>query len=108
MGLSSNMNRNTWKEHERVISRYFGTERTALSGSNSKITQSDTLHKELFIEVKSRKKLPFGKLWEDTCKKANKENKLPLIALFQTSSQNPFIFCPLKDLKNIASYLILE
>lgn len=47
-----------WKNFERKIAKIFNTQRTALSGSNSKITSSDTLHPELYIEIKSNLRYP--------------------------------------------------
>ncbi len=44
--------RNNWKNVERRIAKRFGTVRTPLSGSNSGITKSDTLHKFIFNEIK--------------------------------------------------------
>jgi hypothetical protein len=40
------------KAHERRVARWFGTERTPLSGGASRHTRSDTLHPKLYIEVK--------------------------------------------------------
>lgn len=45
----------TWKTVELRIAKDFGTDRTPLSGINSKHTGSDTLHDKLFIEVKHGK-----------------------------------------------------
>ncbi|MBU2685667.1 MAG: hypothetical protein KKF27_20690 [Gammaproteobacteria bacterium] len=42
----------TWKTVENRIAKRFGSTRTPLSGSNSKHTQSDTLHSKLYIEIK--------------------------------------------------------
>ena len=41
------------KTQERRVARFFGTERTPLSGGASRHTRSDTLHPKLYIEVKS-------------------------------------------------------
>jgi len=41
------------KTQERRVARYFGVERTPLSGGASRHTRSDTLHPDLFLEVKS-------------------------------------------------------
>jgi hypothetical protein len=50
------MHKGTWKNFERVVAALFGTKRTSLSGGNSKITRSDTMHPYLFIECKTRNK----------------------------------------------------
>mgnify|MGYP000423855145 CR=1 FL=1 len=52
------MARSTWKKLERRVARFFGSERTPLSGGNSKHTRSDSLHPDLFIEAKHKKEMP--------------------------------------------------
>ena len=68
-----------WKQGERRIAAYFGTLRTSLSGGNSKITRSDTMHDKLFIEAKQRFKHPIIKSW-DAAKKAAK-GRIPAVVL---------------------------
>ena len=46
------MNSNTWKAFERKVAKALDTFRTPLSGGNSRHTRSDTLHKDLYVEVK--------------------------------------------------------
>ena len=45
-----------WKNRERLVARFFGGVRNALSGINSKVTHSDVVHDSLFIECKLRAK----------------------------------------------------
>ena len=45
-----------WKNRERLVSKFFGGIRNALSGINSKVTHSDVIHESLFIECKLRAK----------------------------------------------------
>ena len=96
------MNKNTWKGGERRIARMFGSERTPLSGGNSGHTRSDTLHKELFIEVKHSKKYPKEVLVDKTFKEAKNEDKIPLLVFLKLNSPEPLILCKLKDLKKIS------
>lgn len=42
-----------WKRYERRVARYFGTQRTPLSGGASRHTRSDTLDPRFYVEVKS-------------------------------------------------------
>ena len=70
-----------WKQAERGISAFFGTVRNPLSGEMSKHTSSDTLHPRLFVEAKYRKRHTTWSLWRDAKDKADKENKLPVLAL---------------------------
>lgn len=73
--------RGTWKAFERAVAKMFGTERTPLSGSNSKHTGSDTLHEKLFVECKYRANHAVISLYKETAKKAKMENKIPIVAL---------------------------
>lgn len=76
-----------WKREERVVAGMFGTTRTPLSGRNSgHNTEADTLHPELYIEVKCRKRLPFWTLWLETKLKAAKEGKALILVLHQNGS----------------------
>lgn len=100
------MHRNTWKSSERRIAKIFNTHRTPLSGGSSRHTQSDTLHKKLFIEVKHRKKPAHDKLWNDTKQKAKKENKLPILVLLKKGSKEPLILCRLHDIPKINKFII--
>ena len=42
--------RRTWKKRESNVADFFQGQRTPLSGGNSKITRSDVIHEDLFIE----------------------------------------------------------
>ena len=86
------MHRNTWKSFERQVAAFFGTERTPLSGGNSKITRSDTLHQSLFIECKQREFMAVWGLWEATKAMADKEHKVPVLALKQNHKPG-FLLC---------------
>lgn len=71
----------SWKAFERRVAAYFDTQRNALSGGNSKITRSDTLHPALFIECKQRQQHSAVTLWNDTKALADAEQKMPVVAL---------------------------
>ena len=96
------MNRNTWKQGERRIAEMFGVKRTPLSGGNSRHTRSDSLHKELFIEVKHSKKYPKQVLVNKTFKEAKSEAKIPLLVFLKLNNSEPLILCKLKDIKKIS------
>ena len=70
-----------WKAAERRIAEMFFSERTPLSGSNSKHTKSDTLSDQFYVEAKYREFHSARTLLEDTRKKAKEERKLPVVAL---------------------------
>lgn len=95
--------RGTWKSVESRIAKDFGTTRTPLSGSNSKHTASDTLHPELFIEVKHRKG-GFGlcHLFQKTEELAKKEGKIPMVAAHEKGKHVVYYIVRDKDLKFIA------
>ena len=67
-----------WKNRERLVAKFFGGVRNALSGINSKVTHSDVIHDSLFIECKLRAKHTAVKLWDDTKVLADKEKKTPV------------------------------
>ena len=102
------MNRNTWKSGERRIAEMFGTRRTPLSGGNSGHTRSDTLHSDLFIEVKHSKKYPKEVLVNKTFKEAKNEAKIPLLVFLKLNFPEPLVFCKLKDLKEISEKMTLK
>ena len=53
-----------WKTYELKVARFFGTERTPLSGINSRHdTSSDTLHASLYLEAKSVSTLKSSNGW---------------------------------------------
>jgi len=74
------MSDKTWKAFERRVAKFFGCVRNALSGRNSKVTASDSLHKNLFIECKHRAKADgtIG-LWDKTAALAKAEGKTPVV-----------------------------
>lgn len=68
-----------WKDNELKFSKLFGTSRNALSGGNSHLTRSDTLHPEFYIEVKDGLQSKPTALWIDTVSKAKLEHKIPML-----------------------------
>lgn len=72
---------NTWKQGERRVAAFFKTKRVPLSGGNSGHTRSDTMHSRLFIETKHRARHQVRALHDATKALADKENKIPLLAL---------------------------
>jgi len=107
----SSINRQ-WKAFETMVARDFGTERTPLSGSNSRHeTHSDSLHEDVYIESKRDQGLigaRFARLIEDTMKKAKAENKIPMIAFKIKGKRGYMIVCHRDDLKGLASEMIYE
>ena len=99
------MTQKTWKAVELRIAKLFGTYRTPLSGISSRHTKSDTLHKNLFVEVKHKKKIPFLKLFKETIKKAREEKKIPLVVFVERNSRTPIVMCDINNLKEISSFL---
>ena len=90
-----------WKKRERNVAKYFGGERNALSGGNSKITRADVIHPRLFIECKLRAKHTAVSLWDDTAKLAKNEGKTPVIALCEKNRPGFWIMVHSDDLKKI-------
>ena len=101
------MSSKTWKNIERRIASYFGSERTPLSGGNSKITRSDSLHDLLFIETKYRANHSAVTLWRKTKEMADAENKIPVCCLSEKGAQGFWIMCHSEDLTSISNQRIL-
>ncbi len=95
------MSDKAWKQFERRVARFFKTERNALSGGNSKLTRSDTLHPELFIECKQRKRFAAVSLWDATKRLADKENKTPVICLSEKGRPGFWIVVHSDDLTTL-------
>jgi len=81
----------TWKAFELTVAKFFNTNRTPLSGSNSRHdTTSDTLHPTLYIEAKRDRRYvgkTLGDLLHNTVKEAKKEHKTPVVALREHSKR---------------------
>lgn len=91
----------TWKAVERRVAKYWGTERTPFSGSNSKITASDSLHKNLFIETKLRTKWSIFTLYNEVEEKAKKEGKIPVLCLHEKNKHGFLIVIKNENLDKI-------
>ncbi len=100
------MNKSNWKGDERLVSKMFGTERTPLSGGNSKMTRSDTLHKKLFIEVKKRASHAAFELWKRTKELARREHKIPVVVLRQGHSPYTLLVIEVHDLQRVSEFLV--
>ena len=90
-----------WKNRERLVAKFFGGMRNALSGINSKVTHSDVIHDNLFIECKLRAKHTAIKLWDDTKSLADKEKKTPVIALCEKNRPGFWIMVHSDDFDKI-------
>ena len=91
----------TWKAFERRVAAFFGTERNALSGGNSKLTRSDSLHPHLFIEAKQRQRFAVVRLWDATKRLADKENKTPVVCVSEKNRPGFWILVHSDDLQKI-------
>ena len=97
------MSSKRWKQIEAIFAGFFGTRRTPLSGGNSGITRSDSLHPALFIEAKQRKNPAVMNLFENTAKLAKLENKIPVLGIHRKGSRTWLVVCSITDLKMIAA-----
>ena len=94
-----------WKNRERLVAKYFNGDRNALSGINSKVTHSDVIHDDLFIECKLRAKHSAVKLWDDTKVLSDKENKTPVIALCEKNRPGFWIMVHSDDFETVSNSL---
>lgn len=94
-----------WKRFERRVGSFFGTSRNALSGMNSKLTASDTLHPSLFIECKQRQSFAHHTTYLDAKGKAKQEGKIPILVTHEKGAKDFLITCSSKDLLAVAAVL---
>lgn len=85
--------RSAWKRREREAARLFASERTPLSGGNGKVTRSDTLHDDLFIEVKLREHHAVYSLFREVEKLAAAEVKTAVVVLAEKHQAGFLIVC---------------
>ena len=99
------MHKNTWKQGERKVCRYFGLQRVPLSGGNSGHTRADCYdplgREQVFVEVKHRTKHSVITLWDKTKELADKEGKTPVIALIEKNRPGFWILVHCDDLVKI-------
>jgi hypothetical protein len=67
-----------WKAFERRVAAYFGGTRQPVLGTD---TKADVDHPTLFIECKQRKKHTAVTLWDTVKKRADGEDKTPVVCL---------------------------
>lgn len=70
-----------WKAFERRVAADWNTVRNSLSGSNSKMTASDSLHDRIFLEGKLNAESPFWRLYLKAKPLADKEGKAVVLCL---------------------------
>ena len=92
-----------WKKLEQKVARMRNTERTPLSGGNSKITRSDTMDKTFFIECKLRKNPALWNLYEKTAELAEKEKKVPVLVIKKKGKHGELFVIHSKNIKKFIS-----
>jgi hypothetical protein len=90
-----------WKVFERYVAEIFCTTRNALSGGNSKVTRSDSLHPEIFVSCKytqaNNKRL--RDLVTEERQKAKVEHKTAVCVIGEFDDrQNSLVVIHLKDI----------
>lgn len=97
-----------WKQFERWIAAIFCSTRNALSGGNSKLTRSDSLHPDLFISCKYTKNnhKQIRDLLREERQKAEKENKLAVLAIGEFNDRaNSLIVLHVQDLQQLTGLI---
>ena len=84
----------SWKAYERRVARYFGSERTPLSGGNSRHTRSDSLHERLYIECKSNMQIKILSDWGDLRRRAKATESIPVVFYPHTIYQGVWSIAP--------------
>ena len=92
-----------WKKLEQKVAALRGTERTPLSGGNSKITRSDTMDKTFFIECKLRRNPALWNLYEKTAELAEKEKKVPVLVIKKKGKHGELFVIHSKNIKEFIS-----
>lgn len=87
-----------WKDFERRLARDWGTVRNALSGSNSKVSASDSHHPRLFLEGKLNVNSPFWRLYQKSKPLADKEGKAVVLCLGKKSHKGYILAVHRNDL----------
>jgi hypothetical protein len=99
-----------WKGFEKFIASIFTTARTPFSGSNSGVTSSDSLHNRLYVECKFHQDQAVINLMKSTKVLAQKENKIPLLALAdpEDESKSKYVMFDIKDLFSVVREIDLN
>lgn len=79
--------RSAYKKTEARHSAKLGTVRTPLSGSNSKMTRSDSLSTYWFMESKLRAQFPFVKKFFRLCDIAKARGRMPIFIIHKDGEQ---------------------
>lgn len=86
----------TWKKAEQRVAALFGVRRRTGSGCDPRTGGDDIVHDRAFVEVRYRQKFEVLRWWrEDAVLPALKENKLPVLVIFEKGDRQPFLVCPL-------------
>lgn len=97
-----------WKQFERWIASLFTTTRNSLSGGNSKMTRSDSLHPDLFISCKytrsNHKQL--RELLAEERQKARAEDKTAVLAIGEFNDRaNTFLVIHVQDFEQLTGLI---
>jgi hypothetical protein len=97
-----------WKQFERWIASLFTTTRNSLSGGNSKMSRSDSLHPDLFISCKytrnNHKQL--RDLLREERQKAEAEGKTAVLAIGEFNDRaNTFLVVHIQDFEHLTGLI---
>jgi hypothetical protein len=97
--------RRTWQRSEGRAAALFGCRRQVGSGSAGRddLTASDSTHPTLFVESKLRDRHTTRTLHDATRKKAKKEHKIPVLALFDKQRHGCLIVVHSNDLMTVVA-----
>jgi hypothetical protein len=95
----------SWKAMERRVAQFFGTLRNSLSGMNSKVSASDTLHPKLFIECKQRASFAHHTTYDQAKESAKKEGKIPVLCTHEKGAKEFLVTLSSKDLPDLLKIL---
>lgn len=87
-----------FKRAERRVAEMLGTRRTPLSGGNSAHTRSDTLHPDLYVEVKLAKRPPLWDRMHELRKRARRVGRSPLTLVTHPDNGPRLVLMDLEDM----------
>jgi hypothetical protein len=89
-----------WKKFERTVARFFGCERT---GPMQEKDANDINHDCLHVQCKHSKKIAIVNVWDAAKAVADKEGKIPCVAIKQKGRHGWWIMVRAEDLTAIAN-----
>ena len=96
--------RTTWQKFEKRVAAFFHTKRQRSSGGSADYGDSDSQHDAIYIEAKLRAKSAIHTLFAETERRAQKERKIPILALQLKNHTGWLLVCRPSDIHALSGY----